>query len=188
MKLYTALLHYPVYNKNGEIIVTSIVVHDIHDMARCGKTFGVKNFYIVQPFNQERAIVKRIKQFWETKGKKYNKNRSDAIEIVKLAESLEEAIEDITKKENKKPIVVGTSAQEKDVKTVNFKEVYNLLEQNESVLLVFGTGWGIAKTAMKKTDFFLPPIKGTGNFNHLSVRSAHAIILYQLISHYHSEK
>lgn len=180
MKLYTVLLHYPVYNKNGEIIVTSIVVHDIHDMSRAGKTFGVKNFYIVQPFEQERKIAERIKRFWETKGAKYNSNRSEAIAIVKLSESFEEVLQDIVKEEGKMPIVIGTSAQERDKKIISFEKAQEILKRNDPVLIVFGTGWGIAQPVMEKIDFFLPPIKGVGVFNHLSVRSAYAIILYRL--------
>ncbi len=185
MKLYTVLLHYPVYNKNGEIIVTSIVVHNIHDMARAGKTFGVKNFYIVQPFVQERKIAERIKKFWQTKGKKYNSNRSEAIAIVKLKESFEEVVQDIVKEEGKMPIIIGTSAQEKkDKKMVSFEKMQDVLKEDDPVLIVFGTGWGIAKPVMEKINFFLPPIKGTGAFNHLSVRSAYAIILYRLTNTY----
>ncbi len=180
MKLYTALLHYPVYNKNKEIIVTSIVIHDIHDMARAGKTFGTKNLYIVQPFEKERAIVERIKKFWETTGKKYNPNRNEAIEIVKLSESFEETIADISEMEGEKPVIIGTSAQEKDARMISYDEACNFLKKDTPVLIVFGTGWGIAGEALKKIDFFLPSIKGTGTFNHLSVRSAFSIVLYRL--------
>ncbi len=183
MKLYTVLLHYPVYNKDGEVITTSIVVHNIHDMARAGKTFGVKNFYIVQPFEQERKIAERIKRFWETKGKKYNRNRSEAIAIVKLSESFEGTIRDITKEEGKRPIAIGTSAKEKEgKKIISFEEVQDMLKKDNPMLIVFGTGWGIAKTVVEKIDFFLPPIRGVDTFNHLSVRSAYAIILYRLIN------
>ena len=180
MKLYTALLHYPVYNKNGEIIVTSIVIHDIHDMARAGKTFGAKNLYIVQPFEKERAIVERVKKFWETTGKKYNPNRNEAIEIVKLSESFEETVADIVKKEGEKPIIIGTSAQEKEARMISYDETRDFLKKDTPVLIMFGTGWGIAGEALKKIDFFLPSIKGVGSFNHLSVRSAFSIVLYKL--------
>ncbi|NCQ53821.1 MAG: RNA methyltransferase, partial [Caldiserica bacterium] len=57
MNFYIALLHYPVLNKNNEIIVTSVVVHDIHDISRAAKTFGVRKFFVVEPFEGERKIV-----------------------------------------------------------------------------------------------------------------------------------
>ncbi|PIX28396.1 MAG: hypothetical protein COZ65_05005, partial [Caldiserica bacterium CG_4_8_14_3_um_filter_35_18] len=60
MNFYIALLHYPVLNKNNEIIVTSVVVHDIHDISRAAKTFGVRKFFVVEPFEGERKIVERI--------------------------------------------------------------------------------------------------------------------------------
>ncbi|RIE14281.1 RNA methyltransferase, partial [Candidatus Cryosericum odellii] len=37
-RLYLAVVHHPVYNKHHEIVTTSIVIHDIHDIARAGKT------------------------------------------------------------------------------------------------------------------------------------------------------
>jgi hypothetical protein len=178
VSFYLALLHYPVYNKNREIIVTSIVIHDIHDIARCGRTYGAKKFYIVQPFKQEQEIVNRIMVFWNSSGKSYNPNRSDAISIVSVKDNFENVLQEIRDIEKVEPVVVGTSAQNRG-KTIPYKEVTEL-EKEKPVLLVFGTGWGIAKELESKFDYFLPPIKGKTDFNHLSVRSAAAIIMDRL--------
>ena len=48
-------------------------------------------------------------------------------------------------------------------------------------LLVFGTGFGLADEIMKQMDYVLEPIWGPTDFNHLSVRSAAAIILDRLL-------
>jgi hypothetical protein len=45
---------------------------------------------------------------------------------------------------------------------------------------VFGTGWGLEKTFLNAFDFVLAPVLGVGEYNHLSVRSASAIILDRL--------
>ena len=50
------------------------------------------------------------------------------------------------------------------------------------MLLLFGTAWGLAPEVMEMVDSTLPPVKGPGEFNHLSVRSAVSIILDRLLS------
>jgi hypothetical protein len=50
------------------------------------------------------------------------------------------------------------------------------------VLLVFGTGWGLAPEILDSADALLEPIRGFGEWNHLSVRSACAIALDRLRS------
>ena len=48
------------------------------------------------------------------------------------------------------------------------------------VLLLFGTGWGLAPEALARMDDVLEPVRGTTDYNHLSVRSAASIILDRL--------
>ena len=181
MSVYLVLLHYPVYNKNGQIISTSIVIHDIHDMSRCAKTFDIKKFYIVQPFSEEREIVHRIKRFWKERGKRYNPNRAESIEIAFVKESLEEVLNEIRENEGKSPILIGTSAKQRG-KSISYSLLSERMNKEDSpFILVFGTGWGIVKEIEDKFDYFLPPIRGKSDFNHLSVRSAAAIIMDRLL-------
>jgi hypothetical protein len=44
-------------------------------------------------------------------------------------------------------------------------------------LLLFGTGQGLSPACIERVDFILPPVSGITDFNHLSVRSAAAIVL-----------
>jgi hypothetical protein len=46
MKVYSALVHHPVYNKNKEVITTSITTSSIHDISRTAKTYGLKSFFL----------------------------------------------------------------------------------------------------------------------------------------------
>jgi hypothetical protein len=46
---------------------------------------------------------------------------------------------------------------------------------------LFGTGWGLTEELFDRADFILEPIKGSGDYNHLSVRTAAAIILDRLL-------
>jgi len=65
--------------------------------------------------------------------------------------------------------------------TIEYGELRRRLEETEDVfLLLFGTGWGLLKEDMEKADYILKPIYGFGEYNHLSVRSAAAIILDRL--------
>ena len=54
------------------------------------------------------------------------------------------------------------------------------LSNNEPILIVFGTGWGLTDDILNKSDYILKPIDGYNEYNHLSVRSAVAIILDKL--------
>ncbi|MED5579701.1 MAG: RNA methyltransferase [Nitrospinota bacterium] len=39
--LYTALLHYPVLDKSGKVVISSIASLNIHDISRSARTYGV---------------------------------------------------------------------------------------------------------------------------------------------------
>ncbi len=46
-----------------------------------------------------------------------------------------------------------------------------------------GTGWGLSDEIFAASGMTLEPIKGCGDYNHLSVRSATAIMLDRLLGH-----
>ena len=82
---------------------------------------------------------------------------------------------------------MGTSAKaEKDKKgrekrlAVPFDKIAALAKKN-SILLVFGTSHGLAPEALAKCDYILPPLRYMGQYNHLPVRSACAVILDRLL-------
>jgi tRNA (guanine37-N1)-methyltransferase len=43
--------------------------------------------------------------------------------------------------------------------------------------MLFGTGQGLSQSLIERCDYLLLPIDGFSEFNHLSVRSAVAIVL-----------
>jgi tRNA (guanine37-N1)-methyltransferase len=179
-EIFIALIHYPVYNKNKEEVATAITNLDIHDIARVSKTYEVKKYFIVNPVQEQINYARRIINHWtEGFGFKYNKNRSTALSIIEFSENIENCIEYIKKITKKNLIVLGTSAQNSE-KLITIAKAQELLENN-AILLVFGTGWGLTDKVLKQVDFMLEPLHGIGNFNHLSVRSAVSIILDRLI-------
>ena len=40
--LYVGLVHYPIYDKNFNVITTAITNYDLHDISRSAKTYGIK--------------------------------------------------------------------------------------------------------------------------------------------------
>lgn len=184
-ELYVALIHAPVYNKNMEQIATSITNLDLHDIARSAITYGVKSYYVVHPGQAQQDLARRIMGFWrEGYGAEYNPNRYEAFELVHLASTLEEVITDIKNANPGKNVFTTATDARLYPNTITYTDLRSRLENTEDVFLVlFGTGWGIIKEDMEKSDFILQPVYGYGEYNHLSVRSAAAIILDRLRGH-----
>ncbi|MEA3487085.1 MAG: RNA methyltransferase [Thermodesulfobacteriota bacterium] len=179
--LYIALLHYPVYNKKGDVVTTAVTNMDIHDISRTARTYGVKGFYIITPIEQQQAFVERILHHWQKGyGITYNPSRKQAFDIVRLEGTLDDAITAISQETEGKVNVVVTSAspRKKQLTCEDLKE--KMSGSREGFLIVFGTGWGIAEEVIGKADFFVEPIRGNSDYNHLSVRSATAVTLDRL--------
>lgn len=180
-KVFLALVHYPIYNKRMDVVATAITNLDVHDIARSSCTYGLDGYFIVHPAVSQQEIVKEITSYWhDGYGAAYNPDRKTAIELVRVKATLESVIETITAEEGQAPLVVATDARLSE-KTLAYLDLRRQIEtQERPVLLLFGTGWGLAKTVMDQVDGILRPIFGPVEYNHLSVRSAVAIILDRL--------
>lgn len=180
-KLYIALIHYPVYNKRLEVVKTSFTNIDVLDMARASKTYGVKHFYLVHPVGEQVELMKRVVYHWtEGKGYDYNSSRRESLENVKFADSLDDAVSNITEIEGRPPLLISTDARYCN-NMIGYGELREKLKnQDDPFLLMFGTGYGLAKEIINKADYILKPITGNNEYNHLSVRSAASIILDRL--------
>ena len=55
-----------------------------------------------------------------------------------------------------------------------------ILQDGKPVILLFGTAWGLDRNLMKLVDYILDPVSGAEDYNHLSVRTAAAIIIDRL--------
>ena len=175
-----ALIHYPVYNKNQEIIGSAVTNLDIHDIARAGRTFGVGSYYIVTPYADQQQLVGEIIGHWQHGyGATYNKDRKEAFSGIHICDDLESLYRDVTK-DGEKPLIVATSAKIYD-NTISYEKMRDRIFQGERVVLLFGTASGLADEALETVDVMLPPIGGYGEYNHLSVRSAVSIVLDRLM-------
>ncbi len=157
---------------------TSVTSLDIHDIARSATTYGFKKFFIVTPLLDQQKIVNKLLDFWQNEeGKDYNPNRYQALERVLLLSSLDEVVAYIHKMENEFALLIGTSADRKEhTNAITFFDQEKVWAAKRPVLFLLGTGNGLSGSVIQKTDFFLEPIYGFMKFNHLSVRSAAAIL------------
>lgn len=179
--LYVALLHHPVYDKNGAIVTTAVTNLDVHDIARMSSTFGVRGYYVCTPVETLRRLVARIMRHWESgPGAAYNHTRREALALVRLVPDLDAAMTDVERETGSLPRVVATSARAGTNRLPCAALRRRLVDDPRPNLLVFGTGWGLTPEVLDRCDDLLEPVRGPGDYNHLSVRSAAAIILDRL--------
>ncbi|MCL2064492.1 MAG: RNA methyltransferase [Candidatus Cloacimonetes bacterium] len=188
-KIYIGLVHYPVYNKAGETITSGITNLDVHDLSRSALTFEVHKFYIIHPNDRQKEIFEQILGFWKTEmASFYNQHRVEALSVISFSKSIEDTIEEIRNQEKIDPIIVTTTARHRD-NQISFRETRKLAENSERpILLLFGTGNGLHEITHEQADFVLTPIQNKAKYNHLSVRSAVAIVLDRLFSEEYKEE
>jgi hypothetical protein len=179
--LYIGLVHHPIYDKRREVVATAITNFDIHDIARCAKTFGVEGFFIITPLESQVQLAERIIRHWvEGTGSVYNPTRKESLSLVRVSRSIDEADREISDLWQKKVRRVATGAFPHP-KSIDFEFFKKLLkDENTPFFILFGTGWGLTQEVKDSSDYVLAPIDGKG-YNHLSVRSAVAIILDRLL-------
>jgi len=178
--LYVALVHYPVRNKNGETIGSAVTNLDVHDIARACRTYGVERYYLVTPFEDQRNIAAEILRHWQQGyGALYNGKRKQALELVEIVEDLASLYHTLRGRYGDTCRVLATGASQGQG-TLGFSEIRRRRESGESFLLLFGTGWGLGGEVLAGVDGSLPALRGVGEYNHLSVRSAVSIVLDRL--------
>ena len=180
--IYVALLHHPVYDKNSEIVTTAVTNMDIHDIARSGCTYGIRGFYVVTPVKALQKLALKIIAHWEEGyGSQYNVTRKEALALARIRDTLDDVMIDIERERGEKPLLVATSAKGRNG-TTSFIELRDVLQRKtQPFLILLGTGWGLTETIVAQSDYVLEAIEGLTDYNHLSVRSAAAIILDRLL-------
>lgn len=175
---YAALMHSEIVLPNGFVGTTSVTSLDIHDGARSAKTYGLKGYFIVTPLSDQQKIARTLLDFWQKGfGKEYNIHRHEAVNLVDIMTTLDEVCAAIEQKEGAKPLIVATSARlvEHD-RVVSFYDQKVVWKEKRPVLFLFGTGKGLSEALLARSNFLLMPIEGFSDFNHLSVRSAIAVV------------
>jgi tRNA (guanine37-N1)-methyltransferase len=181
-RTFVALVHHPVLDKNGAVVTSAVTNFDIHDIARSCRTFGLTGYFVVTPVTVQQAKVHHIAQMWQEQ--EQLDHRASALRLVRPVTSLQVAISEITA-ELGVPRVVATSANPRSFPDVPHLSAPALISEVRSdlrpLLLVFGTGWGLAESIIPLIEQVLGQIEGRPAWNHLSVRSAVAITLDRLL-------
>lgn len=177
-----ALLHHPVYDKNRQVVTTAVTNLDIHDIARAARTFGADRYYVVTPVHEQQQMVGRIASHWQDGwGATYNPKRKAALDLLCVVPSLADVREDMASRLGREPKLVVTGASDRIGSITAAELAPRIAGGEESFLLLFGTGWGMTEEIFDAADLVLEPIRGCGDYNHLSVRSAVSIYLDRLL-------
>ena len=181
LRLFVALIHYPVYNRSGQVVATAITNLDVHDLARASYTYGGEAVFMVTPLERQRWLLERIVQHWKVgHGAQTHPNRKEALSRVLAVESLEQATSMVGDRCGEPPVCVGTTAR-RWPGAVGYSQLRQSMSSGGVYLILFGTGWGLTDETLGGCDFVLEPILGVGEYNHLSVRSAAAVVLDRLL-------
>ncbi|GAC1370302.1 MAG: RNA methyltransferase [Polyangiales bacterium] len=183
-RLAVALVHHPVLDRAGAIVTSAITNIDVHDLARSARTYGATDLFVTTPIEAQRTLVEAILGHW-THGSSGERipSRRDALGIVRVVPGLDDAIAALG---GRASVEVWTTAARDDAgpaPVAGWPEAAASLRGADprAVLIVLGTSWGLAPALVGASDARLPPIRGVGDYNHLSVRAAGAIVLDRLI-------
>lgn len=179
-RLAVALVHHPVLNRHQEVVATAVTNLDLHDIARTCRTFGVGRFYVITPVKEQQKIVGQIIQHWVSGyGSAHNPDRCSAFQLVETVDDLESARKLWSKEHSQPARLVITSAKESA--GLNGQDCRLLLVENP-LLLVLGTGSGLAPEITDQSCEAFQSILGIAEYNHLPVRAAAAIILDRIFT------
>jgi hypothetical protein len=176
-----ALLHYPVLDRQGAVVTTAITNLDLHDIARSAHTFGLSDFFVVHPVAAQRELAHRVREHWLTgSGARRIPDRTPPMRTLRVVDSLQAALSAFSSE----PVEIwATSAKSSTLPVLDYAEAQRMLQRpGNPVLIVFGTGWGLAAAVSSQADRQLEPIFSAraDGYNHLSVRAAAAITFDRL--------
>ena len=179
-RLAVALVHHPVLNRHNEVVATAVTNLDLHDIARTCRTFGVGRFFVVTPVPEQQQIVSQIIQHWTLGyGSTHNPDRCSAFQLLETVADLDTA-RDRWSSEHSCPVrLVVTSAKSATGLT---SQDCRLQLAERPLLLVLGTGSGLAPEITEQDCETLQPVLGVADYNHLPVRAAAAIILDRIFT------
>lgn len=190
-----ALVHHPVFDRTGAVVTSAVTNLDIHDLARSARTFGLARYFVVTPIESQRAKAEHIAAAWQELAAASGPRgpgggadgRASALRIVTPIESVTAAIEALTAQFGRAPWVIATSADPARFPAAARVTPAGLTSAlaaapGQPALVLFGTGWGLVDDALPAVTHLLPPIESRTGWNHLSVRSAAAIVLAELFA------
>jgi tRNA (guanine37-N1)-methyltransferase len=183
-RTYVALCHHPVRDRDGRAVTSSLTNFDVHDLARSASTYGLAGYVVVTPITSQREKAEHIARVWEER--ETGEHRAAALALVSTAASIADAVAAVAARHGGAvPRVVATSAAANAFAGLERFSPPALVSAcaaapAQPVLILLGTGWGLIEEQVVEASCVLTPITGRPAWNHLSVRSAAAIILDRL--------
>lgn len=179
--LFVSLIHYPVLDRNGRVITSAITSLDLHDIARSARTYGVRAVYVVHPVAEQREFALHVLDHWRFDyGRLYDSRRREALELVEVVSGLDAAIAAAEALVSATPALVYTSARVEGGTSYSQLREWVKEEKARPLMLMLGTGFGLAPPIRERAELVLEPVRGPGQYNHLSVRAAASVILDRL--------
>jgi hypothetical protein len=179
--LFVALIHHPVIDRNGRIVTSAVTSLDLHDIARSARTYGVRGVYVVHPIAEQRRFALSVIDHWRLDyGRLYDSRRREALDLIEIVATLDDALNSAERLAAARPQLVYTSARAEN--GISYAELRGRRESADAppLMLMLGTGFGLAPSVRDRADLVLAPLFGPGPYNHLSVRAAASIILDRL--------
>lgn len=178
------LVHAPVVLEGHRTGMASVTNLDLHDISRIARTYAMGTFYVATPAEDQRALLGGIIRHWERAGVKGHENRLQALRMACPVASVEEAAARMKHIYGMEPFVVATTANwPKKPASVTFRDV-RAIARKRPVLILLGTSHGLAPKLVRACDAVLRPIRFM-DYNHLSVRSAAAVIADRIIGDFY---
>jgi hypothetical protein len=171
-----------VVNKQGEVICSAITNLDLHDIARAARTFGVSAYFVVNPLADQVDLAQKIVDHWtDGRGGRINPARREAFRLIRITPTIDTMLEEL-KRQNGRPVTILATSARKESRTVSVDEVKKKRANGDDILILFGTAWGLSSEVLDRVQGLLEPIAGSGDYNHLSVRSAVSIFLDRMVA------
>ncbi|QCC85112.1 tRNA (guanosine(37)-N1)-methyltransferase TrmD [Desulfovibrio desulfuricans] len=186
------LVHYPVSLGAKKTGASSLTNLDIHDIARISRSYAMGFFYAVTPLRDQLRVLEEILRHWTRgPGGIGNADRAQALGLVQPATSLEEAVAHMTAQYGTRPRLVASSAvwpdrgkaSQLESMPMTPRDVRRWCDQGP-VMLCLGTAQGLAPEVLEQCEGTLRPVRFLG-YNHLSVRSAAAILADRILGDYY---
>ena len=173
------LVHYPILDRSGATVASSITNLDLHDIARSAYTYGASAYHVVHPVQAQLDLAGKIRGHWVGgSGAKRIPDREPPLSLIRLHRSIEDAVAEYPNGVE----LWSTSAQKLESSISHAAARAKTLESGPPILIVLGTGWGLSASVHERAEHCLDPLLSPreDGFNHLSVRAAASIFFERL--------
>ena len=182
-RTHLALVHHPVVDRTGAVVTTALTNFDIHDLARSAMTYGLAGYHIVTPIDVAARQGRAHRGAVDRRTSRASIARS-ALALVRTAASIDDVIAELTASTARARGGRDLGPSRRRFRRPRAARRTSCSPRPRSTprrsLILLGTGWGLADALIPSVSRVLAPIEGASDWNHLSVRSAGAVMLDRL--------